>query len=75
MPHISVKCYPGRTEAQKMALALKITEDVASIMNAKEENISVTIEDVSPENWEADVKNVDILPKEAVMYKKPGYMN
>lgn len=74
MPHISVKCYPGRTEEQKKALAKKITEDVRDIMDAKEETISITIEDVQPEDWESTVKQVEILPKADVMYKKPHYM-
>lgn len=75
MPHISVKCYPGRTEEQKQALAKKITEDVVEIMNAKEDTISITIEDVQPEDWDSTVVNVDIMPKADVMYKKPKYMD
>lgn len=74
MPHVSVKCFPGRTEEQKQALAKKITEDVKEIMNASEENISVSIEDINPEDWENKVKTVEILPKADVMYKKPHYM-
>lgn len=74
MPHVSVKCYPGRTKEQKERLAKKITEDVMEIMDAKIETISVTIEDIQPEDWESTVKNVEILPKEDIMYKKPGYM-
>lgn len=74
MPHISVKCFPGRTEEQKIALAKRITEDVKEIMNAKEETISITIEDVAPESWDESVKNVEIIPKASVMYKKPHYM-
>ncbi|MDO4188178.1 MAG: tautomerase family protein [Lachnospiraceae bacterium] len=74
MPHISVKCYPGRTEEQKIMLAKKITEDVKEIMEAKEETISITIEDVQPQDWDTTVKNVEILPKASVMYKKPHYM-
>ena len=31
MPHVSVKCYPGRTEEQKQALAKAITENVKEI--------------------------------------------
>lgn len=74
MPHVSVKCYPGRTEEQKIALAKKITEDVKEIMNAKEETISVSIEDIQPEDWDSTVVDVDIRPKESVLYKKPHYM-
>ena len=33
MPHVSVKCFPGRTEEQKQALAKKITEDVKEIID------------------------------------------
>lgn len=75
MPHISVKCYPGRTEEQKQALAKKITEDVKEILAAKEESISITIEDVQPEDWEETVVNTEILPKTSVMYKKPHYLD
>ena len=74
MPHISVKCYPGRTEEQKQQLAKKITEDIKEIMNAKEESISVSIEDIAPERWETDVVDVEIRPKADVLYKKPHYM-
>ena len=51
MPHVSVKCYPGRTEEQKQALAKAITENVKEIMKASEESISITIEDIQPEDW------------------------
>lgn len=75
MPHISVKCYPGRTEEQKLALAKKINEDVKEILTAKEETISITIEDIQPEDWDETVVKTEILPKTAVMYKKPHYID
>lgn len=74
MPHVSVKCYPGRTEEQKQALAKAITENVKEIMKASEESISITIEDIQPEDWDSTVVNVDVIPKTDVMYKKPGYL-
>lgn len=34
MPHVNIKCYPGKTEEQKRKLAEKITEDIMEIMEA-----------------------------------------
>lgn len=33
MPHISIKCYSGRTEEQKRILAEQITKDVMEVMS------------------------------------------
>ncbi len=32
MPHVEIKCYPGRTEEQKKACATKIAEDIAQTL-------------------------------------------
>ena len=74
MPHINVKCYPGRTEEQKKKLAEKITQDVIEILGAKESNISVSIQDIQPEKWKADVVEKEILPNKDFLYKTPGYL-
>jgi len=43
MQHISIKCYPGRTEEQKRILAEKITKDVMEVFDCKERSVSVSI--------------------------------
>ena len=73
MPHVIVKMYPGRTEEQKQRLADAIVDDVASITGAEEQWISVSIEDVPPDDWPETVYRPEILEKEGLLYKKPGY--
>lgn len=57
MPHISIKMYPGRNEETKKQLAEKTRDFFASEMNADKKYFSVSVEDVSPENWESEVVN------------------
>lgn len=45
MPHVDIKCYPGRTEEQKKRLAERIAEDVAEIFGTRLGSVSVAIED------------------------------
>jgi len=73
MPHIIVKWYPGRTDAQKEELALAITRDVAAIAGCSETVISVALEEVAPEAWAETVYRPDILEKKDALIRKPGY--
>ena len=73
MPHVIVKLYSGRTEAQKAKLAEEVTRAVIAGAGSKAEAISVSIEDVAPEDWTEQVYRPEILGKPATLYKKPGY--
>lgn len=73
MPHVIVKLYPGRTEQQKVQLAKEIARDVVSIAGCKNTSVSVSIEEISPDNWAEDVYKPDILRHPDRLYKKPGY--
>ena len=73
MPHAVVKMYPGKTEAQKQALAAEITAAIVKINGCGEGAVSVAIEDVQPEDWTATVYVPEIVEKSATIYKKPGY--
>lgn len=73
MPHIEIKCYPGRTEEQKIALAKKIQEDMVEIFGAKETSISIAIKEVNQEDWKKDVWDASIMPEMDSLYVKPGY--
>ncbi len=75
MPHIIVKLYPGRSEAQKTRLAEEITRDVIAITNCQEDSVSVSFEEVAPEDWAEKVYRPDILGNPRGLYKKPGYRN
>lgn len=73
MPHISVKLFPGRSEAVKQRLADAIVKDVVDIVGCDEASVSVTIEDVSTGAWKEKVFEPDIRAKKDLLYKKPGY--
>lgn len=73
MPHIQMKCYPGKTEEQKIKLAEKIAAAVEEVFGSKNGSISVTIEDVEPQQWKEEVWDKEIVPKKEILYKKPEY--
>lgn len=73
MPHVEIKCFPGRTDEQKKKCADKIAEDIADILGCSVSSVSVAIIDVPEEEWKEKVWDTDIIPIEKYLYKKPGY--
>lgn len=73
MPHVEIKCYPGRTEERKRLLAEKIAEDVAEILELKVSSVSVAIKEIPKDAWKEKVWDVSIVPDDEYLYKKPGY--
>lgn len=73
MPHVIVKLYPGRSELQKTRLAEEIVKDVVAIAKCEEKSVSVTIEEIKPEEWAEKVYKPAILDSPEKLYKKPGY--
>ena len=73
MPHIIVKAWPGKSEDKKKRLAEAITRDVMEIFGYGAESVSVSIQEIPPERWKAEVYEPDILQKPAQLYKRPGY--
>lgn len=71
MPYVGVKMYPGRTEEQKRELCRAITEDVVRITKCDPKVVSVSIEDIAPEDWEEKVVAPFIKGKEKLLYSKP----
>jgi 4-oxalocrotonate tautomerase len=69
MPHLIVKMYPGRTEEQKKKLTMALTQAVIDSIGAPDDAISIAIEEIAKEDWEARVTRVDIAPKLATIYK------
>lgn len=65
MPHISVMMYPGRDEATKELIAKNLQAELMKTLNAPASVISVSVEDIAPENWNetvaAKVKSEDIF--------------
>ena len=64
MPHVEIKCYPGRTEEQKKKCADKIAEDIAEVLGCDISSVSVAIKEIPAEEWKEKVWEVDITPNE-----------
>jgi 4-oxalocrotonate tautomerase len=60
MPQVIVKRWPGQSAPQKMRLAEAIVTDVMNVLHSGEEFVSVTIEDVAPQDWAEQVYTPDI---------------
>jgi 4-oxalocrotonate tautomerase len=73
MPHVIVKLWPGKSEGQKARLAEDMVKDVTKVLNYGEESVSVSIEEVEPEDWAEKVYQPDIVDNPEKLYKKPGY--
>jgi len=73
MPHIIVKLWPGKSDEQKSQLTAAIVRDVTGILNSGEASVSVAFEEVSPDDWNDQVFEPDILEKWDKLTKEPGY--
>lgn len=73
MPHVIVKLWPGKSEAQKRDLSDAIVRDVTRVLNYGAESVSVGFEEVGPSDWSARVYEPDIRDKWDTLTKEPGY--
>ena len=73
MPHVEIKCFPGRTAEQKTACAEQIAEVIAQTLGCKISSVSVAIKDIPQDNWKTEVWDKQIIADDEVLYKKPGY--
>jgi 4-oxalocrotonate tautomerase len=51
MPLIAISMYPGRTKEQKEAFAKAITNMAVEILKTKPQDVIVTYDERSRENW------------------------
>lgn len=73
MPHVEIKCYPGRTEEVKIKCAEEVTKAVAASLGCDESSVSVAIKEIAKEDWKPQVWDTQIAPEKDSLYKKPGY--
>lgn len=73
MPHVIVKAWPGKTEAQKHALAAAITREIVSILGNGPDSVSIAFEEVEASRWKQEVYVPDIKERPEILLKKPGY--
>ncbi len=72
MPHVEIKCFPGRTEEQKTRCAEEVTKAIAETMGCNESSVSVAIKEIAQDDWKSQVWDTQIAPDNN-LYKKPGY--
>ncbi|GAA3646608.1 tautomerase family protein [Asaccharospora irregularis] len=70
MPHISVKMYPGRTDKVKEEFAKKIQDLTVEEFGCQPCHVSVSVEDIEPENWKEEVVD-NIKPEDYII--KPNF--
>ena len=73
MPHVIIKMYPGRTPGQKKELADRIVRAMEETIGAKPESISLSYEEVKPEDWHRQVVKPDIEGKKDRLFIAPGH--
>lgn len=55
MPHIVLQMYPGRTPEVKAEFAKKVQQLTVDEFGCKPGHVSVSVEDITPENWNKEV--------------------
>ena len=73
MPHVTIKCFPGRTEEQKKLCAEKISEIIAETLGCKLTSVSVAIKDIPEKSWKEEVWDKEIKNDKKYLFKEPGY--
>lgn len=73
MPHVIVKLWRGKTEAQKQEMTDKIVAAVTSALSYGEESVSVSLEEIAASEWKSQVYDPDIKKGAGKLYKAPGY--
>ncbi len=73
MPHVEIKCYPGRTEEQKKSCAKAVAKAICETLNCPMEAVSLAITEIPQPEWKEKVWDKEIAPKKDALYIKPGY--
>ncbi|MBQ1335223.1 MAG: tautomerase family protein, partial [Clostridia bacterium] len=61
MPHVEIKCFPGRTEEQKMRCAEEVTKAITSTMGCDASSVSVAIKEIDKAEWKDKVFDPQIV--------------
>ena len=74
MPHVEIKCYPGRSEEIKKACAEKVAAQVAESLGCPSTAVSVSIKEIAQEDWKDKVYDGQIMADKDSLYVEPGYI-
>ncbi len=61
MPYIAIKAYPKDEETKKKAID-EINEVLLRVWGCPQQAISISLEEVAPENWTSQVREPQIEP-------------
>ena len=73
MPHVEIKCFPGRSEEQKTRCAEEVTKAITETMGCDASSVSIAIKEIEKEDWKDKVWDTQIASEKESLYKKPGY--
>ena len=73
MPHVSVKMFPGRSEADKKRFTEEVVRAITGCFGGNVDSVSVDIEEVPSGDWMTKVYDPQIRPNMQRLYKRPGY--
>ena len=73
MPHVEIKCYPGRSEEVKQKCADAVASEVAKLLGCNLTAVSVSIKEIEQSDWKDEVYNRQIMADQDSLYVKPGY--
>lgn len=72
MPHVEIKCFPGRTEEQKKKCAEEVTKAITETMGCAASSVSIAIKEIDQADWKEKVWDTQIVTDKN-LYKEPGY--
>ena len=74
MPYIAIKCYPKDEETKKKVVE-KINEVFLEFWGCPQEAITISIEEVAPDEWNEKVVKAEIEPNKDKMMILSGKRN
>lgn len=72
MPHITIKCYKGRSKEQLQMIADKIASCAAEEFELSKDVISVSIEEIDKDKW-AEIYHNEIYGNTDTLFVEPKY--
>ena len=61
MPYFSIKSYP-RDDEQKRVMVERVTEVIQELWGCPQESITISLEEIAPEDWEEKVTHALVEP-------------
>ena len=71
MPFISIKCYPKDEETKKLAVE-RINQVMLDVWGCPPQALTISLEEVAPENWQEQVVKPEIEPRMDKMMSLSG---